>query len=228
MRSMYSLIMGPDVRIDDHRTGARVFADLRKQINRQCEIDIGPLCADHVCHPALVIRVQERPYKGHCDGLYAFIAEQAYATSDVVFVQREAHRACAEDTFFDGIAQRTRHQYHSLWKVCIVAVTIFLVAETYFERVLVALRAEEARRDPLVLDERVDGDGGAQDDEVRSRPRNAWTVQPRSVLICRRPFSMASGGLSGVESVLYGRIPVGAMRTKSVKVPPVSMPRRNR
>ena len=155
-----------DVGVDDGRTGARVLADLRKQIDRQRDVRLRHCGAYHLGNPPLMVRAQKRPQQRDGDRLDPFVLEQADAAAHVIFVERRAHLARTQHPPADRNPQRARHEHGRLRKIRIVAVPVFLVAEPDFERILVARCTEQAGLGALVLDQRIHADGRTQNHQV--------------------------------------------------------------
>ena len=165
-----------DVGVDDGRTGARVLADLRQQIDRQRDVRLRHCGAYHLGNPPLMVRVQKRPQQRDGDRLDPFVLEQADAAAHVILAEWRAHLARTQHPPADRNPQRARHEHGRLRKIRIVAVPVFLVAEPDFERILVARGTEQAGLGALVLDQRIHADGRAQNHQVAPLQKRGYVA----------------------------------------------------
>jgi hypothetical protein len=111
-------------------------------------------------------RVKHRPHERYGYGFNAFVDEQLARISHILLVHRGANVAIGQNALAHALAQVARHKHLCRRILRIVAVAIFLVAETDLDRVFMARSADKAGLGPLVLDQRIEPNGGAIDAQV--------------------------------------------------------------
>ncbi|MPL86103.1 hypothetical protein SDC9_32079 [bioreactor metagenome] len=155
--------------VHDRGRGAGVFAHLRIERAAQREAHTRHHLAHDLAGAALVGGVQHRPDEGDRDRLDALGQEMAAGLAHVLLVQRAVHGAGRQHPLAHAAAQIARHQHPRRRIVGVVAIAVFLVAEADLDAVLVAGRGDQPGARALVLDQRVQPDGGAVDAQIGVR-----------------------------------------------------------
>ena len=155
-----------DIGVHHSRAGPRVLTDLGQQINRQRYIGPRHFCPNQLGDTPLVFGMQERPDQRDGHGLNPLFPKVTDTAPDIGFVERDTHLPRTQHALFDREPQSARNQHGRLGKIRVVAVPVFLMAKTNFERVFVTGGAEQAGLGPLVFDQGVDTDGRAENDQV--------------------------------------------------------------
>ena len=171
--------------------------------------------------------VENRPHERNRHRLDAFLDEEPAGGAHVVLVQRCLDRAVGDDALARAFAQIARHQHDCRGIFGIVAVSVLLVAEPDFDRIFVAGGADQTGLAAFVLNQGVEPDGRAVDAEVgiRKRSRREFRRGLRQSVSCLLRWRGSDRRASRAPCTSAHR-PIGAARTRSVKVPPASMPRR--
>ena len=156
----------PDIGVHHGRAGPGVLTNLGQQIDRQRHIGIGHFCPDQLGDTPLVFGVQKRPDQRNGHGLDTLFPKATDTAPDISFVERSTDFTGAQHALFDRASQRTRDQHGRLGKIRVIAVAVFLVAETNFERVFMAGGTEQAGLGSLVFDQGINSDGRTENDQV--------------------------------------------------------------
>ena len=215
-----------DVGVDDRRADPLVLLDLRQHLGRRRDVDARQRGAHRVRGLALVPRHRARRAESRSrpprrrSRASAAIAASSEARSSGVSIRPSARIRSRTPR-----RQLARHQRHGRRLAQVVAVV--LQAFAHLDHVAMALGGEQADPGALALEQRVGRDGRAVDDAARSRPAGRARSSRAPPPAARARPSRPSDWSAGVEAALaMVTRPAASTATRSVKVPPTSMPMR--
>ena len=162
--------------------------------------------------------------KAYCDRLDVRLLELTDRSGERGLVQRDLDPAVGANALADAETELARHQ--RLGRRLAQVVAVVLQALAHLEHVAMALGREQADPRPLALEQRVGRDRRAVDDPLGPAEHGA-TLEAERRGQPLQPRHHADRGIGGVEAALaIVTAPLSSTATRSVKVPPTSMPMR--
>ena len=116
-----------------------------------------------------MVGVQNGPDERDGNRIHTFTDEMAAGVAHVFLVHRRVHSARGNHPFSHAAPQIARHQHGGRRIFWVVAIAVFLVAQTNFDAVFVPLGGDQPRLGPLVLDQRIQAHSRAVDAQIGVR-----------------------------------------------------------
>ncbi len=206
---------GPDIGVDDGGARPLVLPPLLRDPMRRRDEGAGQLAGDDLGGALLVGRVAIREEEDHRHGLDALGGELARGVPDGVLVEGHEDLAARAEALRHLEASPSRHERCRTPVEHVVHLEE--IAASDLEDVAEALGRDEARPGPCSLEERIDADGRAVDDEAAVRELRARLVDAAEHAveqIARRAERLAGGdgarGLVEHDQVREGAADVDA------------------